>query len=196
MGDSKMRIGIDIDGVIANFYSAYETAVIEEAGGEDKFPAKYPEQLPPVWDWPEHYGYDKMITGRVWKKIKESRSFWGNLGKLPDAKVLDQSMPWAIHDVYFITNRAGANAKQQTERWLRERFPIHNPTVLVTPNKGLAAAALQLDVYIDDKGENVLAVEQQSPATRVYLIDRPYNEHVKVQRRVSGLKSVFELEKI
>ena len=193
---SSRRIGIDIDGVIANFYTAYENAVVEEAGGEDKFPARYPEILPPVWNWPEHYGYDKMITQRVWMKIKESRDFWTKLQRLPDAAILVDSMPWAIHDVYFITDRAGVNAKQQTEIWLRERLGIMNPTVLVTPNKGLSAAALRLDVYVDDKGENVLDVEKQSPGTHVYIIDRPYNEHFKAQRRVSGLKSVFELEKI
>jgi hypothetical protein len=191
----SIRIGIDIDGVLARFDGKFAKLLVEESG-EDKINGALDVDHPPTWDWPEYYGYHPQHIRAAWRRVENSGDFWTTLPALTNAKVLAESMPWAVHAVYFITNRPGYNPKQQTERWLRENLKIEVPTVLISARKGTSAAALELDVYVDDKGENILDVERESPKTRAYLIDRPYNEHVKVQRRVSGLKSVFELEKL
>lgn len=189
-----MKIGIDIDGVIANFFSAYEEAIVQEAG-VDMFPARYPAALPPVWDWPEHYGYDKKHVKRVWRMIEQSQCFWSDLGVLPDAHFLAESMPWAVHDVYFITARPGARAKHQTEAWLQKMLPITHPTVLLTDNKGGACETLKLDFYIDDKPSNVEDVMENSD-TRVYLCPQyPYNQEGAVgARRAGSIEEVFRAE--
>lgn len=188
-----MRIGIDVDGVLANFFSAYEEAIVQEAG-EDKFPCRYPECTPPVWDWPEHYGYDKAYVSRVWKKIAKSRSFWYDLDELPDLAFLKEAAPWAIHAVYYITARPGENAKAQTEYWLEEHG-IPAPTVLISKEKGLCAQALQLDLYIDDKLENIVDVQDNHRLTRAYLCPQyPYNLDGHVELRAQSIQEVFERE--
>lgn len=190
-----MRIGLDVDGVLANFFSVYEQAVIDEAG-EDKFPCRYPECFPPVWDWPEHYGYDRAYIKRVWLKIAKSRSFWSELGRLPDLQTLLEVAPWVMHDVYFITARPGENAKGQTEEWLR-RHGVPNPTVLITADKGGACGVLGIDVYVDDKWENIQNVVETSKTTRAYLAPQyPYNQTKHTLPRAVNLADVFKMEGI
>lgn len=169
-----MRIGIDVDGVLANFVEAYERLVIEESGvdlfGENKWPV-----VPCTWNWPEHYGYSKdlmdFVNGPVWRRIKTSPNFWRLLRPLIGAEELTIS---SEHDVYFITDRAGVQVKRQTEAWLREHF-WGNSTVLISKFKGEAAKALSLDLYVDDRWDNIRSVELISPATKAVLLDRPYN---------------------
>lgn len=182
-----MRIGLDIDGVLANFFSAYENTIVEMAG-EDKFPAHYPKIEPPVWNWPEYYGYPKYIIDRVWQDIKASSSFWETLGVLPGAHVIAELMPWAVHDVYFITSRPGVNAKGQTERWLKGMLGISNPTVLLSTDKGPVARGLELDCYLDDKAGNIFDTEQWANNCRSYLLTYPYNQRALVPLRVKSVQ--------
>jgi uncharacterized HAD superfamily protein len=84
------------------------------------------------------------------------------------------------NDIYYVTNRAGASAKRQTESWLYRYLPyaelgVH-PTVLITSDKGAAAKALKLDVYVDDNLDNIKGVLRESATTRAYLFDRAYNQ--------------------
>ena len=171
-----MIIGFDVDGVLAAFIPAYQRLVIEHAGGLNLF---HPgdDKEPPVWNWPELRGYGKVTVGKVWDTIKTSHDFWMNLGEAPGCSTLRMVILDLLrrHEVYFITNRMGHNAKWQTEQWLRIHLGIDLPTVLLTADKGLVARALSLDCYIDDYIYNAFGVIEQSPRTRMYLLDLPYN---------------------
>ena len=124
----------------------------------------------------------------VWDNIVLSNTFYRELEPLPGVKALDPLFP-AIedhHDVYFVTSRAGKTVKRQTEDWLKhylgydERFGCsqYAPTVVIVgkDDKGNAAKALNLTVFIDDKLENVIAVKNAVPKCRVYLLNRRYNQ--------------------
>lgn len=167
-----MRIGIDIDGILADFYSPYEKLHIQVAG--DRFGSqRFPEVWPQIWDWPSLFGYTEEDTSAVWQLILADPDFWMDLGTLPDFNALSFEL-MHHNEVYFITDRRGVSPKRQTECWFASRGWI--PTVLVSAQKGLCCKALKLDLYIDDKGENIQAVEAESPDTRAYLLDRPYNQ--------------------
>lgn len=189
-----MRVGIDVDGVLANFFSAYEDAVATKAG-RDLFPARYPEALPPVWDWPQHFGYTDAEMSAVWKDIKASDNFWQKLTPLAGANQLRGAAPWkAGHDVYFITNRPGATAKAQTEQWLRRFLSISIPTVLVCGDKGPLVNSLGLDCFLDDKPENVQDVDDAAPLCRTYLLSYPYNTWSVAGKRVGSVAEFLTAE--
>lgn len=178
-----MRIGFDIDGILANFIPAYQRAVIKVAGENLFHPGD--DKDPPCWDWPELRGYDPAVTKKVRQLIRESPDFWMNLNEVPGdcstlrLTVLDLDR-W--HDIYYITNRMGNSAKWQTEQWLILHLGIERPTVLISAEKGLIAKALQLDCYVDDNLDNVNDVvgrtgpEQIEAKTRTYLMNRNYNQ--------------------
>lgn len=171
-----MRIGFDIDGVLANFFTAYEKQVIEKANGLDLFGQnKYPHNLPPTWNWPEHYGYDDGVVSKVWAYIKDNPMFWDTLEVLP-ALDLVVDMDYVSNDLYFITDRPGQGAQAVTANWLASELGFIPSTIISRKGKGLAANALDLDLYIDDKVENVLDCQEKAPSCRTYLAPQyPYN---------------------
>ncbi len=151
-----MRIGLDIDGVHADFAGAF-TKLLVKVTGKDLF-ERGDGKNPPSWDWFFLRGYTKEEVGLAWNVVKSPASaFWLNLEELPGCAatrlVILDLLRW--HDVYFITNRPGSNAKWQTEQWLRLHLQIDHPTVLLSSEKGLTAKALNLDCYLDDYYVNV-----------------------------------------
>jgi len=170
-----MKIGLDIDGVFANFAEAYQRLFVKTTG-RDWFHVGDAEN-PPMWHWPTLRGYTGEETKAVWAAIKTDPVFWLNLAPYPDAVATLRQHYAQLqreHDVYFITNREGVRAKQQTEEWLAQ-FLNTPPTVLLVGHrkKGEAAQALGLDCAIDDYFENV---QDLAPLTRTYLLDRTYNQ--------------------
>lgn len=182
-----MKLGIDVDGVICDFYSGYER-IIRDVTGKDLFPKRAVGEYPPTWDWPEYHGYSSQDIQRTWQVIQDSPDFWQNLTALPDlraAMLIDTTK----HDVYYITARPGKTAKLQTELWFMDKWEFF-PTVLISPQKGLCCAALDLDVYIDDRLENIQDVMETSPTTTALLIDRPYNQCTLSMPRAISLEKV------
>jgi hypothetical protein len=190
-----------MDGVVANFESRFAPLLTEVTG--ITFPVA-DANFPPVWNWPEHYGVSMTDLNIAWSQVKGDRTFWGSLEEEDDARealaILNGLEENGLADVYFITHRMGKKAKYATENWLIDRG-MDNPTVMLVRDKHLAAVALQLDVYVDDRIENVNEVkrftEECGIPTRVYLISKPYNQGLVTFPGVApmeSLRAVLEVE--
>lgn len=176
-----MRIGFDIDGVLANFVKAYQHLCVQVTGKDLFVPSDVYD--PPCWDWPQFRGYTDAEVSTVWAIIKRDDTFWLNLEPHENnvsalsAVLLDLERK---HDVYYVTSRVGVGAKRQTKLWLMDHLRYHarcrtEPTVLISREKGKIAHALKLDAFLDDNWDNVVDVVNTSPATRTYLLNRSYN---------------------
>src|SRR5512146_482983 len=130
-GIYAMKLGFDVDGVLASFIPAYQRLVVQV--GERNLFQPGDDSDPPCWHWPEHRGYTKAEMSHVWELITHDPRFWSRLAPREDARtlalVVDQNFQ-DRHDLYFITSRPGATAKAQTETWLRRHCGIEYPTVL------------------------------------------------------------------
>lgn len=168
-----MVIGIDIDGVLANFEAGFAPILTSVSG--IKFPRLNQPGWPDSWDWDLEAGITPKQQSAAWTKLKASPTFWLDLPTHPGAIPFLQWLSNRSDDLYFITSRPGIAAKWQTERWLKRHGFFGAPTVLISGQKGLAAQALQLSHYIDDKWENCLDVIERSPSTKVYMKICPYN---------------------
>ena len=172
-----MNIGFDLDGVLADFNSRFIERIIEITG-EDKFPPR-PFDIP-TWHYPQVYGYTDeqmdLTNGPVWTSIRHDPTFWAMLPAYSwTANVLRRLHALQHeHAIYFITDRTGATAKQQTESWLRN-YNFDRATVLISSQKALCAQALKLDVYVDDRYENTESVGATSSTTQTFLLTRPWN---------------------
>lgn len=189
-----MRIGFDLDGVLANFSEAFLSA-LRSAGAQ--IPADLGADFPKMWDWPEHYGATAAQVGKAWELVWESSYFWQNLDYLQGRETIDvirdlNDARRRGHDVYFITHRSGKRAKQQTEEWLRNGG-FCNPTVLMAGDKGLAAKVLDLHLYVDDRTENCHAVQYHLPSCSTYVFDQPYNQACTA-KRTGNLQEMLEHE--
>lgn len=173
-----MMIGCDIDGVLADFNSAYLKALIDVSGRE----------LEPTytrWDWDIECGYTKTESNRAWEEhIIHSDRFWRKLRPLPGAReALMQLNALAKegHGVYFITNRSfGIKPRYQTEQWLYEGG-MDYPAVILAAEKAPILGALGIQWYIDDRLDTMNDLQIQHFRTKhYYLLDQPYN---RVNRR-------------
>lgn len=192
-----MRIGFDVDGVLADFNTGFIKRVIHVTG-VDLFPPR-PFDIP-MWDYPQHYGYTEAQVNAVWENIKADATFWRRLPEYPGTESFlfgtIESLDREGNDVYFITSRPGIAAKKQTENWIRAAgLNWMEPTVLISSAKGLCAHALRLDIYVDDRWENCLDVVATSEGTKVYLLDQPWNQersHPAIER-ISSLQEMNHL---
>lgn len=171
-----MRIGIDIDGVLADFVSAFRELVHQHT--EVRMPPPS-DTWPDVWDFHYAAGVTKEQSNILWNDHIKPGPFLAALHAYPGAvealMFLDQ-LSREGNDIYFVTSRAGDMAKFYTEQWLNWHG-YSRPTVIIAPDnsKGDLAAALKLEVFIDDKPENCVDVKNAKPSCRTYLIDKPYN---------------------
>lgn len=181
-------IGVDVDGVLADFNTDYRRLLCETTG-RDLFNGETPEigkgcWEPPCWYYAEHYGYTKEEDKRVWDiMLRDSHTFWQNLQPYPGSPQFLQSLRLVNADVYFITTRPGLSCKHQTEVWL-ERHGYPRPTVLIARgDKGGVASTLRLTHFIDDRPENCIDVKEacreagnEWPSCSISLLNRRYNE--------------------
>ena len=184
-----MKIGIDMDGVLAEFNTDY-VELLEEVSGTKTFQDIYNGWEPSEWNYEHTLGFTPQDVNEAWRRIGESDSFWFNLAPLyPELnlKGLHES-----NDLYFITARPGATAKQQSERWIQMVYDFPG-TVVMSSNKGPLAAGIGLDLFIDDRAENIWSVKGSSPGTQCFVLDHPYNRHIvpAMATRIRDLKEVI-----
>jgi hypothetical protein len=128
---------------------------------------------------------------RLWRHIATVDNFWETLAECEPGVVarlasIAEERRW---EIIFLTKRpetAGALAQAQTQRWLVAKgFPL--PSVFVVQrSRGRIAAALELDIVIDDRPENCLDVVVDSKA-RAILVWRPDPKTLPASTRRLGI---------
>lgn len=196
-----MKIGFDVDGVLAAFNNAYKRIIERESGRRliDVLPDEE-SGGPHTWFWERAAGYTKEEEAAAWAVIRWMPDFWFKLPPLSGAEVLATCIfdMEQNHDIYFITSRSATpGAKRQTEEWLRQYLGMSNPTVLISSSKGLCVAGLKLDAYIDDNLDNVTDVaahtELRNLKTQIFLLDKNYNKANSLPTRVTRVRSVGQM---
>jgi uncharacterized HAD superfamily protein len=170
MKDTRLRLGIDIDGVLSDFTTPYHT-ICEQLTGK-VLPAE-------VKDWfQSNWNLTPEIHKQAWDVISNTKNFY--LHNMPFSDILNFDMTAFSkkYRLYFITTRViteGDPIEIQTAKWL-SCCGIKYPTVLVEKQKGEIARALRLDAIIDDRPENLIEVSEKSTDTVLFLRDREWNQ--------------------
>jgi 5'(3')-deoxyribonucleotidase len=189
-----MKLGIDMDGCLADFNSSFIDRAVGVLG-VDKFPER-PFEIT-SWDYPQMYGYTPEEIKLVWDNIEKDELFWYHLQPYKDSfyAMREITKLWeAHHDVYFITNRPGTRAKLQTEAWLLTFGTGIMPTVLLSADKAGCCNSLKIDFYIDDKAENCESVKKNT-LTNCLMMAQPWNYDIPGVPRIPDWKAFFEAVK-
>jgi hypothetical protein len=197
-----LRIAFDLDGVLADMESELvrqtETlfgASTSDAPDQEGRPAdsEVDVALPDVPKL-ERVSITARQEHQLWRHVATIDGFWESLDEIEPGQVarlgeLARAHRW---EVIFLTRRpesAGATAQVQTQRWLAAHgFPL--PSVFVAKgSRGLIAAALGLDVVVDDRPENCVDVAVDSKA-RPVLVWRNDPETLRIATRRLGIAVV------
>ncbi len=205
-----MRLGFDLDGTLADMQSA----LAREA--RELFPQVDPEALPrsaapeTAHSNPENSeaidgGESQPVSaalsarqqGELWRAVCARENFWETLDEIEPGALarlfrLVRDRRW---ELIFLTSRpetAGDSAQAQSHRWLSAHgFP--SPSVFVVHgSRGRIAAALNLDVLVDDRPENCLDVAIDSSA-RAILVWRGDEDKVPASARQLGIGAVTSI---
>jgi len=203
-----MRIGFDLDGVLADLATAYREVDRRLFGAEaegdeapespaDDVDAEAGVEAEDVEDAADEARRLREARRRqkiVWHAIETTDNFWTSLQPTEDGVVARLAGAAARHgwEVFFITKRpptAGETAQRQTQRWLAAQgFEL--PAVIVTRgSRGRLAAALELDYLVDDTPQNAVDVVSDAK-TRVILVNRSADSSVEANARRLGVAVV------
>ncbi len=143
------------------------------------------------------------MTGRqerkLWRHVGTIENFWESLNEIEPGVIsrlagIATDRRW---EIIFVTKRpqsAGATAQVQSQRWLESKGFVLPSVYVVQGSRGRIAAALGLDIVIDDRPENCLDVVIDSKA-RAILVWRDDEKALPVAARRLGIgvvKSVGE----
>jgi hypothetical protein len=195
-----MILGIDVDGILANFTKACAALLTSVAGSKRSLPDGFGETIQaPSWYWHKEMGFSDGEMDEVWQEIRRDPHFWVQLEALPMAKDFLSKLRnlGSNHEVYFITDRPGVKPQYQTWWWL-STHGYYEPNVIISrKGKGIVCKALGIETYIDDKPENVEDVWAQSPETTVYMPRYPYNERLHgIEGAVGSLEEFVKRAKL
>lgn len=183
------RIGFDVDGVLADFHSAFIPLVKKHTGID----VKVGPEGPTTWNYHLDAGVTPAQGRELWNIIKASPDFFMRLkplsGAIETLRLLDALQGYYHAQTAFITARSGDTAHEQTKRWLRSHG-MSDPQVLIVKSaddKAAVAAGLKLDVFVEDKLENAVAAHEKG-VPNVFLLDYPYNQGV-IAREIMRVSS-------
>lgn len=183
----SLRIGIDVDGVIADFRTAFHAAAVRclrrDVAESDDVESSGP--LSP----------DDIRT--VWDHIARTQNWWMEVPPYEPDQIarlysLTRAAGW---EIFFLTKRppsAGDSVQFQTQWWI-ERFGFYLPAVLTVPgSRGDIASGLRLDMIIDDQILNCIEVVSASP-TKALLMLRSTNAATREHASNRGIGVVSSL---
>ena len=185
----SLRIGIDVDGVLADFRTGFHETARATLG----------RSIPPLQDSTETQPLSPDEVKRVWDAVKRTQNWWMTLKPYEPDQIarlysLSRDAGW---EIFFLTNRpasAGDSVQFQTQSWI-ERYGFYMPSVLTIPgSRGEVANGLRLHLAIDDLLLNCIEVVSASTSKTLLLLrsgDKAIESHA-LQRGIGVVPTLMD----
>lgn len=181
-----MRIGFDLDGVLADLHGAYFRqaralfpGIDDSALASPSTGASPPEEGEGAADDDVPGPASRPALSRhqasaVWNQLFRTENFWETLSEIEPGALarlweLTQTRGW---EIIFLTSRPhapGRTLQHQTQRWIAAQGFLLPSVFIVPQSRGRIADALQLDAVVDDRPEGCLDVVLESKARGILV---------------------------
>lgn len=174
----KTHLGIDLDGVIADWLKSYT----EHANKLKGRPVIHTNQDQissfkiPAW-YQSQEEYDRVYQSWLDQENPYLRIDDINPQDTQYLSIMNNAKSHEF-DVSFITARdesRGYSVEEQTRAWLQFRG-VYDPDIYVRKDKGRVCRALGIDYMLDDRVDNLEDVVKHSSSTTPVLFNRSYNK--------------------
>ena len=204
-----LRVGCDLDGTIADMEGALQreaeqlfgSDVVLRSAGSAHLEAPVDVDAPAEGAAKIESPGRKSLTSRqrrqLWEHVATIENFWTTLKEIEPGSVARIAQLRAAHglEVIFLTQRpgtAGEPTQLQAQRWLAAHGFELPSVCVIRGSRGKAAAALRIDVVLDDRPENCLDVISESKAQPI-LVWRDPIETVPPGAARLGIETVFSI---
>jgi hypothetical protein len=188
-----LRLGFDLDGVVADFRTAFLDAANTLLGRDGI--------RRPLSPMPDLDAVSADDAKKVWKVITATPNWWLGLAPYEPAQIarlyqLARRFRW---EVSFLTTRiptAGDSVQFQSQAWL-EAYGFYMPSVVTVPgSRGEVANALRLDLIVDDQLLNCLEVVGASQTKAILILQQMGDPNLEQQATDRGIGVVHRLEEV
>ena len=193
-----LRVGFDLDGTVADMYSALRREAVKlfgeevlrkaevvssapQVAGKEQTPRARPEEDQTTTLAMQELHLTARQQSQLWDHVKQIENFWTTLPELEPGIIarIARAASERRWEIIFLTTRPstrGELVQVQSQRWLEAHgFPF--PSVFVVQrSRGKIADALQLDAFVDDRPENCLDIAVESQAKVILVWHGDINE--------------------
>jgi 5' nucleotidase, deoxy (Pyrimidine), cytosolic type C protein (NT5C) len=172
-----LRIGFDMDGVLADFAAAYRAIETRLYGPAEPARIDNPEDVADVDEGDRKTPIpSQRRRDAIWEAIRHTPDFWQTLAPTDPGAVR------RIHELtlrhrwepFFITQRPatdGQTVQRQTQHWLIDQGFDWPSVLVINGPRGAAAGALGLHYHVDDSPTNCVDVKSESTARPILLLE-------------------------
>jgi uncharacterized HAD superfamily protein len=186
-----MMVGLDIDGVLADFISPFLRVLEMRVGNGAITPATVMDL-----NFEKHAFVTEQAVLECIEEVSNDPAFWQELAPLPSSehwKALEALS--RQQTLVFVTHRherQSYSIQQVTRNWLK-KHGVSDPVVYFTQTyKSELIRKLKIDLFVDDRHENCRDAAENTEAL-VLMPHRSYNQtfnHPRV-RRIPDLDALF-----
>ena len=173
----KLRIGIDIDGVLADTHTILMDLASKHIPIDDQDRAKYGVE-------DTKHG-SKGLRNRVFKEIYE-QGLIANVPVIAGAIEKVNELYDAGNEIYIVTARR-KNWEDQTKEWLSKNGVKYHKLIMGAGGKGDVAKEENIDIFIDDSPDNIENLSGNG--VKAYIFDQPWNKD-STAPRITDWKNV------
>jgi len=159
-----LRIGIDIDGVLADTHSVLMDLASEHVPIDEEDRQKYGVQE-------TKHGSDGL-RNQVFEEIFE-KGLIAEAPIIPGAAEKVNELYDAGNEIYIITARK-KNWEEQTKEWLKKNGIKYHKLIMGAGKKGDVAKEEGIDVFIEDSSDNIENLEGNG--IRAFVFSQPWNQ--------------------
>lgn len=192
------KIGVDLDGVVADFYKGFTTLARNKFGDHIELVCgiKDKEKFS-TWKLEKIMNLTKEEVKEMMNYINNNPSFYESLGLL-EANTWEQFKKLYCnrqdYEITFITSRKSSQnvSVREISKWWLAKHGWENPSVIVTDEKGITCKLLGIEKFVDDSLKNCLDIHGHcQDSCEVFILDYPHNRDHNIPE---GIKRIHSFE--